>query len=369
MKLFFLGQLGIPVLDQSSLSTSEQRVEALAARLAAQGHEVAVFCAKPVIPLHITSFKGVRLFHRFSLDPGKPGGLAHALRCLLTVWHQQPDVLHIHGWKAAVLTRLAVLVSPQTTLIWTVDTLPTNLTLARIIAIQATRVCDVITVPTRQLQYFLLHHLGLRATYAPDGYEPEVLPNISLSKFRLKRGHYTITTAKTLEELRWVARAYKQSEIKKKLVVLAEKTPALARLSKRYHFLKFVGPQQRRPLTSLIRSASVVIFAGSGVSHQMILQSMDAKRTIVAEAKPEYEELLGTTAQFVRANDVKGLSHALAAADSHRIQRDTKAQKRARAHFQWNRIVSEYLALYHYPLTHAVSIDSVRKPSFTQLPA
>jgi len=372
MKILFVGQRGVPALIEKA--RPERRVQALAQALAEDGHDVAVSCGQPFVSQNISRFNGVELVHLFSLDPAKAGGWVHAFLELVIIWWRQSDVVHVHGWKLAALCRVAAFLTPRSTFVWTVDAIPSwPLWIVRPIVRGAAKVFDAVTVPTRALQYVLARDLRVTTNYVPDGYTSAALPNIPLKHFGLRHGQqYVLTLAGTPQATRAVARACAQAGLRRKLVVLKEQRGVWTRLAKRFPFLHFAGEQSGRALATLLAQASVVVVADNDAPHDAILQTMDYGRAVVATTPSPAEEVLGGAALFVKADDATGLTAVLkSVAGSCRRQAawGAKAQRRARAHFTWPRIVPEYVALYHYPQVKPVTLDSARQTFLTELPA
>jgi glycosyltransferase involved in cell wall biosynthesis len=367
MNILFIGQHGIPTLSREAVR--ERRVEALATALAAAGHRVSVTCASPFISRSLRRFNGVSLIHLFSLNPDRPGGWVHTLFELWQILRWRSDIVHLHGWRLAVLSPVAVLLNPTATFVWTADEAFRYASrFGRIIARWTAAVCDVVTVPTRQLQYSLLQQAGINTQYVPDGYEPHLLPNLPATRFGLRQGQYCITTATEARDIRWIAKAYTKAKTRKRLVVLHEPAGAWRRLFKQYPLLYFVGvaPEGRRLALSLMNQAAVVIVAGTDLPSETLLKVMDSGKTVVAAAEPQYEEILGASASLVNAGDAAGLTEALKEVVSSKRTQEflgSRARRRAKAHFSWSRIVPEYLELYHTPMTRTVAVDSAR-PSF-----
>lgn len=340
MKILFLGQRGIGAIQANQ---REKRVEALACELANAGHIVTVTYARPYIAANVKRYQGVRLIHHFSLDPQKPGGFVYNLFCLFTLWKMQPDVAHVHGWQAGFLLRLAHFISPETTFVWTIDQPSPRLRpasqLKKMIIWLSASAADVITTPTRQLQYCLRQELNLKTSYIPDGYHVPNVPDVPLRTLNLPAAGYSLMIANSTKQAHWVARAYKAAGLRKKLVTLDE---------------SIVGRQR----TSLLRQAWLVIFAGE-VATDDLLQTMNAGREIIATTNPHLEETLGVNAQFVKEGSLVQLKQALRAFRLGEVNLGAKATKRARLHFQWSRITSEYLACYHYPSIRTVPLDSI----------
>ena len=352
MNIIFIGQRGIPA--QLGHDT-EKRVENLARLLAQQGHKVTITCENSYSATRLRRFGTMELLYR--------GSFAR-LRNLMLIWRRQPNVVHIQGWKTALFVRLAAILSPQTTYIWTVSELPAHTLRTKLAIRNAKRLFDAITTPSRQLQYQLLLRHDLRTSYIPDGYSTPVLKDIPAKQWGLRAGQYCVTMATSLAELRWVVRAYSQLKTRKKLVTLLPESPELRRLQKRHTFLVSVMPLGERAQFSLLRQASAVIFDAASPAEE-ILQTMDAKRPVIAV---RHEEVMGTTGSIVKQGDVKGLAEALKAAMSSKKMSasGTKARQRARRHFQWTRIVDEYIALYHYPFVRRVPLDSVLPKNVSQ---
>src|SRR3989344_4864362 len=308
MKILFLGQKGIPPLrpaGSAGQAAREHRVEALASALAAAGHKVTVTCAQPFVSRHLRRFNGVALRHVFSLNPLLPGGWVHSFLTLRVVGKAASDVVHVHGWRQAVLAPLSVLINPEATFIWTVDTLPARVGVVYVLVARwAAKMFDVTCAPTRELQYRLLTEFGIRAQYVPDGYTPEALPPVPAAHFGLRKGQYCVLTTTDITDIRWVTKGYEQAKSRKKLVVFAEKTPALSRPARRHPFLIFVSEAGRRVRASLIAQAAAVIVTGNETDSETVLTAMDSGVPLVVTATPLFSELVGATAPVVKPGDV-----------------------------------------------------------------
>jgi glycosyltransferase involved in cell wall biosynthesis len=360
MDILFIGQRGIPATGNSRAGTAEQRVEALAVQLTRAGHRVAVTCARGFTPSSLVSYNGVELLHgRFS-----------RLLSLIRVWRRQPTVVHAHEWDMGALLPLARMLSPASTFMWTVESFPGRWSrFFTWLAQRAARTGVVVTTPSRSLQYRLLSRSKVRATYVPDGYVPTSLDG-PVTRFGVRKRQYTLVFSNSQTDLSWIAEAYKASGTRKKLVVM-ENPRVRRRFSKRrYPFLNFIGQQQGRALMALVRNAAVVILAADAQPEELVLQSMDMKRPLIALTHSRYESILGTCARYVRQGNSQDLTNALAAVITHKKAQKVwgnTAHQRATTHFQWSRIVADYISLYRSPTAYRVALDSVRRTSFTQL--
>ncbi|MEX1111971.1 MAG: glycosyltransferase [Candidatus Andersenbacteria bacterium] len=348
MHIFFIGQQGIPAQDASD--ATERRVEAIASYLGQKGYSVTIACKHSYAPTTVRFVGTARLYRPLRLVPDFVGILWH-------VWRERPDVVHIQDWKMAWIVRLAALLSPESTYVWTIGKRPPRWRMARIAAWQARSAFDAITVPERHLQYLLLVRLGLRTTYIPDGYTPPHIPRIPASHWKLRKNQYVFTTASTFQDVEWVAQAHKATGSRKRLVVPGEVTE-FKRLKRKYPFLINIPLPGKRAILSLIQQAGVVIALDAD---EWLLPAMDAGRPIIAVGNPAIEEIIGTTGQIVAPDDEESLSTALRKAlkgPKSLALMTKKSATRAQAHFRWQRVFEEYSALYHYPAIQRIPLDS-----------
>ncbi len=342
-------------------------MEALAQNLAKEGYEVTVTCGRPYVARDINKVGGVKLAHLFSLDPRKTGGWAHVLLEIGLIWWSKPEVAHVHGWRTGALSLVAARLCPETTFVWTVDG-PPNLPqwAARAIGREAVKVFDVVTAPTRALQYRLARDIKVAAEYVPDGYQAYSAPPIPLKHFGLRKGQqYALTLNSTPAAVRQVAKAYQKAGARKKLVVPRAATGPLARLARQYTFLHFAGEQGGRGRQTLLEQALVVI-ADKETSREELLQAMECGKPVVAITPLPAEEVLGGAALLIKAEDRKNLANTLKAvlnSKQKQVVWGRKAKRRARAHFTWERILSEYKAFYHHPRVRTVVLDSAKPAS------
>lgn len=334
MQITFYGQLGLPLLTQRKQDTAEHRVEALALKLADEGHEVTILGTSPF--LKDGNYHGINLKFIPSLVPDQPGGWFYLLLSLFYLWRTQPAVLHVHTAPAAHLLALTKWLFPETVIVYTVDNLQRRASFH-----MPHFALSNITTPSRTLQYRLLTQHGIRATYIPDGFTLPVLPALKPSFFNLKKGQYVVLLASQPKAIRQAKQAYKKTRSKKQLVLAS----------------KFSGREKR----SLISHAAAVILADDTTPTQTVLETMNSQKAIIASNESRYQELLGTCAQFYKTGDMATLTQALRqviAKPKNQTIWGKKAQQRACSHFTWQRILPEYLTTYT-PNHRIVPVDSV----------
>ncbi|MGH7928396.1 MAG: glycosyltransferase family 4 protein, partial [Candidatus Binatia bacterium] len=226
MNIFFFGQNGI--FGQALVHQNARRVWALAQLLAERGNQVTIFTAKVHNPGKLAGIGHIRLVALPSFNPEKPGGWLYLLLGLRHIWHEQPEVVHIHGWKAAFLVRLAALLSPETAYVWTISALPQKpkWILKILYFLFCHGVFDAISTPSRQLQYRLLTEYKTRVAYIPDGYREPVLSNIPSKRWGRRHGQYCLAVVSSSQESKWIIEAYKQSKTRKKLLIVSSSNKA-----------------------------------------------------------------------------------------------------------------------------------------------
>lgn len=348
MHILFIGQKTIPVFNNLSESQTEKRVEALARQLVLEGHHATALC-RASTSVFIQNLHGVKIKNYQAL---------YLFRAIKYVWRSRPDVVHVHGRSTALIIPLLYLLHPTSQYIWTIDQeklLPKKI-------MQLISKITLLTSPTRLLQSQLLHKLGLKTTYVPDGYSKPLLPDTSPKSLGLRKGQYCLAATTAQEDLRWITHAYQRLKTKKPLVVIQEK-PARSVTSRRHSKIKVIPKITGRSYTSLIRNAAVVIFGGKNVDSHTILTAMDAARAIIATNDSPFQEILGVTAKYVKNFDNQGLHDILSdlIADRKRqAQLGKTASVRAKNHFTWQRITDEYLSAYKSSLAKEIPLDSAQ---------
>lgn len=363
MQILFIGQNGTAHWPQAIPSSPEWRVDRLARSLSQQGHQVAIVATPPFASKRLTHTHNVDIISRPSLNPERPGGWLYLFFSLWTLWRRQPDVVHLQGWRVASVSWLAALLSPETNLVWTIPTLPMrHPRLAKIVAWQAKHIVDAITTTSRTVQYVLLQTYQLQAEYIPDGYFPLPLKDIPPRHFGLRKDQYVVALGSNEIALKNVMRAFARVATRKKLLVLQPASPAYHSILRGKKNIEFGGHLQGRALASLIRQAAAVIVADTTVSNETLLHAMDSGRKITAINDTRYQEILGVAGTYVRPGKVLELTAELKQSIRQRSKGvpSPEAQKRAQAHFTWDRIIPEYLSAYRRGFEQPVPLDSLQ---------
>lgn len=93
MKIAFIGQKGVPV----TFGGVEQHVEELAARLAARGHEIAIYVRDWYTPPEITNYRGSSLIHTPTIKTKHMDAFVHSFSSSIHCLFQGYDIVHYHA--------------------------------------------------------------------------------------------------------------------------------------------------------------------------------------------------------------------------------------------------------------------------------
>jgi glycosyltransferase involved in cell wall biosynthesis len=103
MKIAMIGQRGVP----ATFGGVERHVEELGARLAADGHEVVVFCRRGYGESEPERYRGMRLMHQHTVDSKHlESFVASATATAATIWRGY-DVVHYHAVGPGLFSPIA----------------------------------------------------------------------------------------------------------------------------------------------------------------------------------------------------------------------------------------------------------------------
>lgn len=366
MTILHIGQLGISIWPHTAPSARERRVEMIARESSRRGHKVTILGTVPYVATRLGHTFGITLISRPSLNPQQPGGWLYVFTSFWTLWRQQPHVVHLHGWRAGALAWLAALLSPESVVVWSIDTVsPRKSFWQRLVAKQAHAVCDHLTVPSRTIQYFLYHFYRVRSRYIPDGYLPATLSPLPLKRFGVRAEQYYVLLGSSAAALQRVVKLYGKMKSRKKLVVAQSTDTSLVRHLRRESRTLVTEHLTGRRLDALLRGTAGVIVADATVAPETLLTAMAYGRMVIAPHDPLYQETLGVTGKYYRMNRLQELSElwqASAKKNSPRHALGRLARARAIHHFTWERVTSEYLTTY-VGQHQTVTVDSVVVPA------
>lgn len=168
-----IGTRGLP----ATYGGVERAVEELSARLAAEGHEVTVYCRTTYCPTRTLSHRGIRLRYLPCLNTKHLEAISHSLLATLDALVRRYDIVHYHALGPGLCAPLARIGGLR--VVTTVHALDFRRDkwgsfasrVLRLGALVAARVPKRTIVVSRQLADYFAAEYGCRAVVVPNGVE------------------------------------------------------------------------------------------------------------------------------------------------------------------------------------------------------
>ncbi|MCE9643301.1 MAG: hypothetical protein K8Q97_03210 [Candidatus Andersenbacteria bacterium] len=293
-------------------------------------------------------------------------GFIKNILAILSIPFTKTNTIHVHTFQGAMLLNfLQFMVPNQTTMTWTLSSLPTfsshfQTKLFQVYLQFLTKLFDRIVAPTRTLQYQLLAIYGIKSLYIPDGYTKPILNDIQPRQYSLRNNQFGVILSNSIDTISSIAKLYKAVKSKKKLVVFCESpSKEFKKLLKDYPFVTpFALPMTSRGAQSIVRTAGFVIIDDPSFS-PLLLQAMDANRVVIATTSPYIEEILGTAGFYYHIDDTAHLSDLMQKSVKNALIPKYSPSLRATHHFTWEKTGLEYEHVYMRKTIKYVPFDSI----------
>ncbi len=361
-----LGLKGIPALHGGI----ERHVEELAARLAACGHDVTVYCREyytpagaSVPPLTLRRLPSVRTKH---LD-----AWTHTLLSSFAAARRPFDIYHYHALGPATLSFLPLLLGKK--VVVTVHGLdwqrekwgPLAAAYLRLGEVAAARLPSKTIVVSRDLQRYFARRYRRRTTYIPNAVAaPAAVDFGELKKFGLEAGNYVLTVGRLVPEkgIHLLIDAYNALGDAPPLVIVGDDPYGgyVARLKElagdRVRFLGYVyGP----PLAAFYAGSLLYVQPSTleGLSIAL-LEAMSYGAAVLASDIPANAEALGDAGVYFRPGDARALEgrlRRLLAAPRLLKEKGAAARRRAAMLYSWDEVARRTEAVYRAALGYAAS--------------
>lgn len=171
LRIAMIGTRGVP----ATFGGVERAVEELAARLAASGHDVTVYCRTGYSPSRSSEHRGIRLRYLPAIRTKHLEAISHSLLATLDALLRRYDVVHFHALGPGLCAPLARLAGIR--VVATVHALDFQRekwgrfarTVLRLGAWCAARFPHRTVVVSRELERYFAMKYGRRTTYIPNG--------------------------------------------------------------------------------------------------------------------------------------------------------------------------------------------------------
>lgn len=358
MKLAILGTRGIP----ANYGGFETFAQELSTRLAARGHDVAVYCRPHYVPRDLAWFEGVRLVHVPTIRHKYLDTVVHTALSGLHTLVAEYDAVLICNAANAVFCPLPKLVATRVAL--NVDGIERKRrkwsALGRgwywLSERLATWLADAIVTDAEVIRSYYRERYRAESTFIPYGCTVgRTAGTAALERFGLEPDNYVLYVSRLEPENNALAviQGFQQTKLSQKLAVVGD-----APYARQYIRLLretagprvvFTGGVYGEGYRELQCHALAYVHATEvGGTHPALVEAMGFGNCVLAHDVPENREALGDAGLFFDAGRPATLAEVLerVAADPGAIS-DCRARALARAagHYSWERVTDQYEAL------------------------
>jgi glycosyltransferase involved in cell wall biosynthesis len=357
MKLAILGTRGIP----ANYGGFETFAEELGTRLAARGHDVAVYCRSNNVHYPHKKYKGVELVVLPTIGTKHLDTVAHTF---LSVLHAVPRrfdcILMCNAANAmfGIVPRLT-----GTALALNVDGIerlrkkwgPVARLYYRISERLATIIPNVVVTDAKVIHdYYLKEYLASSVMIAYGAECERTETTAVLDQIGVRPRDYFLYVSRLEPEnnAHIVIRAFEKVQTDKSLLIVGDAPYAdkyIAQLkATRDPRIRFPGAIYGTGYRELQSHAYAYIQATEvGGTHPALIEAMGAGNCVIAKDTPENHEVLGDTGLFFREAEELALQIEITLSDRSLLERlGSAATNRAKAHYSWDAVTDAYEKLF-----------------------
>jgi glycosyltransferase involved in cell wall biosynthesis len=373
MKIAMIGQRGVP----ASFGGVERHVEEIGARLAAEGHEVVVFCRKGYGDVELADYQGMHLSHQRTVNSKHlESFLASACATVATIGRGY-DVIHFHAVGPGLFSPLPKLFS-RARVVQTIHGLDAERVkwgkgaslLLRAGTWLSAKVPDATIVVSRALQDAYRDRYGRQTAHIVNGVPEPVhrRPHAITRRWGLTEGSYILTVGRLVPEKapELLLEAFADVVGDVRLVIAGgsshtdeyvDELRAMAAADPRVILAGYVYGAE---LEELYSNAAVFVLPSllEGLPLSL-LEAISYGRSVVVSDIPPHVEIIGTSgpgARLVPSGEAdalaKGINEALEAPADEERAGAAALSERVRAAYSWERAARETAALYERLQSH-----------------
>lgn len=367
MKIAMIGQKGIP----ARLGGVERHVEELAVRLAAQNHEVLVYCRPWYMERSRKHLGKIRLVTLPSIRTKHLDAASHTVLATFDAWRRGANIFHYHGVGPALFSWIPRILSPRAKVVVTfhcIDRYHAKWgTLARLALFLGERAAcrfahETIAV-SEGIRLYCREAHGREATLIPNGGTARKgLAPSTLSSFGLEANRYVLMVSRLVAHkgAHTLIEAWKSLSNRRgfKLVIVGagaftdDYVKALTEAAANDASIVLTGAQEGARLATLFRHASFLVHPSFIEGMPLVLLEAGAYgKGVLASDIPEHREVLGEHGFYFDPGASGALARALEALIEHprRLQvRALALQKHVRRRYNWDDIAKRTAAIYEH---------------------
>lgn len=360
MKIAMVGQKGIP----ATYGGVERHVEEIAARLAAKGHDVTVYCRNHYTRGPEGYYRGIRLARYPSVNTKHLDTATHCLVCACDYLWKRYDVVHFHALGPSVFSLLPRL--RRTRSVVTIHGLDWEREKWGRLAAWILKRCEYPSVHfpsraivvSRTLQHYFAEKYGMVPDVIPNGTNVAVIrPPRKMKQFGLDGAPYVLFVGRLVPEkgVHYLVEAFSQLAVDPRVrLVLAGGTAFSDSYVSQLHRyqsdrIRFLGYVYGDVLEELWSNAYFVVqpstLEGLSIS---LLEGLSYGKCVLTSDIPENMEVVGDAAPSFKSRDVEDLKEKLKLLiENPDLVRRYEAQSReVSRNYSWDRIVDSLERAY-----------------------
>ncbi len=359
LKIAILGTRGIP----ANYGGFETFAEECSAGLAARGHDVTVYCRRHYVASSLGNCRGARLVVLPTLEWKYTDTIVHTFLSMIHALSRRYDVIlicnaanSIYAWIPRVLG-IPVVVN--------VDGIERRRRKWNWLGRTYYLLCEhlsiwlpnVIVTDALVIERYYRDRYGAASLFIPYGALTEKPAGLDiLDSLGLAPGEYFLYVSRFEPEnnAHLVVKAFEMVHTSKRLAMVGDAPYSQSYIRKvkatRDERILFPGAVYGAGYRQLQAGAFCYVHATEvGGSHPALIEAMGQGNLIIANQTPENAEVLGASGILYRKNDVEDLArHMQEVADRPEAFASLKeaAAERARSIYSWEKVVSQYEALF-----------------------
>jgi len=367
MRVAMLGTRGVP----ASYSGFETCAEELGTRLAARGHDVAVYCRVPHISHAGTEYRGMRLVKLPTIRSKHLDTITHSLLSAIHALSQGYHVSLFFNVGTSAVTWIPRLAGQRVVL--NVDGLDWKRKkwgrfarwYIRASERWATRFPHGVVTDSRRVQEYYLARYGAPSSYIAYGAEPmTVAPGPYLARYGLTSERYVLFAGRLVPEncAHHLVEAFRGLATDFPCVILGDAPYAAAYIRElrattdpRVVFTGYLFGEGYREVAG--NAYCFVETSEVGGTHPALLEAMAFGRCVAVNDTPENLETIADTGfsyeGALGAMSLRTLLERLLKDPAIVLAQGERARERVRAHYSWNSVTDAYEGLFR-ELTGAV---------------
>ncbi len=371
MRIAMIGQRGVP----ATFGGIEHHVHQLGRRFAEAGHEVIVYCRPNYVSAELSFHEGMRLRHVPTIPSKHLDAIVHSALSSVDSLFRHADIVHFHAVGPGLVSPIPRYLG-RARIVQTIHGLDADRgkwsrvgsAVLNVGTWFSARVPDATVVVSRFLQDHYRERFDRDTTYLPNGITvPDGHDHEYLAAHGLEAGAYVLFVGRIVPEkgVDQLVRAFHSVDTDARLAVAGGSsysdafTATVEREAAADDRVELLGYVYGEQLGTLYRHAAA--FVNPSLLEGLpltLLEAVGAGRPVVVTDIPAHREIVGDESgpghRISRAGDEADLARALG-----QVLEDPGAEERAaapaaeriRAHYDWDRVADETLALYDSLLT------------------